>query len=68
MTDVERLLRHAERQSTEKLASSRAAVEPGKIAEGVVYAHNHLAAVRGRRLELIREIADYVRELRAGAH
>jgi hypothetical protein len=65
MNDVDRLLRHAARRSVEGLEAERAAVEPSRVAERVVYAHHHLLAVRVRRAELIAEIADYVRELRA---
>jgi hypothetical protein len=64
-TAVDRLLRHAARQSIEVLESVRAPVEAARVAERIVYAHHHLMAVRARRLELIAQIAGYVRELRA---
>ena len=65
MTDIDRLLRHAARQSIEGLEAARAPVDPDKVAERVVYAHHHLTSVRAHRAELLVKIADYVRELRA---
>jgi hypothetical protein len=63
--DVDRLLRYAARQEVDRLEQQHAPVEPGPLAERVVYAHHHLMAVRAHRAELISSIADYVRELRA---
>jgi hypothetical protein len=65
LTDVDRLLRHAARRAVEGLEAALAPVHPGALAERVIYAHQHLAAVRARHTQLIAEIADYVRELRA---
>jgi hypothetical protein len=65
LTDVDRLLRHAARQAVDGLEAALAPVHPHALAERVIYAHHHLAAVRARRADLIAEIADYVRDLRA---
>jgi hypothetical protein len=63
--DVDRLLRHNARLAVERLEAEHAPVDPGQIAERVVYAHFHLLAVRVHRAELTRAIADLIREMRA---
>jgi hypothetical protein len=63
--DVDRLLRHAARQEVDRLEQDHAPVEPGLLAERVVYAHHHLSAVRAHHAELTATISDYVRQLRA---
>src|SRR5437899_2897682 len=56
--DVDRLLRHAARQEVDRLEQHHEPVEPGPVAERVVYAYHHLTAVRAQlslaRLVIIR--------------
>jgi hypothetical protein len=63
--DVVRLLSHAARREVERLKLAHSDVNPNAIAEHVVFAHSHLLAARAYRAELISNIADLVRELRA---
>lgn len=65
--DVDRLLRHNARQAVERLEAEHAPVQPELVAERVVYAHFHLPSVRAHRSELIANIADLIRDIRAAA-
>jgi len=65
VADIQRLLRHKARQQVEALQDKRAPVNPRAIADRLVYDHNHLELVRAHREELVNDIAEFVRELRA---
>jgi hypothetical protein len=68
VADVYRLLRHTARLELEGLAASHAPVDPREVAVRVVYKHHHVNGVRARVGDLIADIADYIRELRAAEH
>ena len=65
LEDLKRLLRHKTRQLVEALQDKRAPVNPRAIADRLIYDHNHLELVRAHREELVDDIAEFVRELRA---
>ena len=65
LTDVDRLLRYSAHQAVETLTAEHEPVHPRELAARVVYKHLHVTGVRTRVGDLIVELADYIRELRA---